>query len=149
MYTKKERNCKSKRKEIWTGLRTSFQDHNLPARDTKPILDFAPQLSPRQAVGRRAKMLKGVFINFFIVLPLEARHVPPTGDWGRGAGKGDSGPALCPHTEPNPHCEQTHSPLVEGRHSQREGQMLLLPQRKKNRFGITKMGDTFGGDFIE
>ena len=32
---------KIKRKAIWAGLRTSFQDHNLPVRHTKAPLDLA------------------------------------------------------------------------------------------------------------
>ena len=32
---------KSKRKAIWAGQRTSFQDHNLPVRHTQALLDLA------------------------------------------------------------------------------------------------------------
>lgn len=50
---------------------------------------------------------KGVFKGFFIVLPLDTRHVVGTG---RGQqGREVSGPTLRQQAEPSPHCEQTET----------------------------------------
>lgn len=46
-------------KEIWTGLRASFQEHNLPAQHSEPMLDLVPNYHSKQAMGR-AKMLKKI-----------------------------------------------------------------------------------------
>ena len=47
----RRKETKSKKKEIWAGLGASFQDHNLLASHTKPILDLSPQLSQQTGCG--------------------------------------------------------------------------------------------------
>lgn len=83
MYTKKERNCKSKRDLGWAknqfpGSQPSSKAHQAHSGPYSPVITVDRQQKKGEDAERRS------ITSFFIVLPLDARHVLHTGDGGQG-----------------------------------------------------------------